>query len=291
MLTGPAVDHDGLVGRQVREHRIAVQAGVGRELVGAGDVARNAGGAGAEVIRFPEVVDDEVVVQSVGDHLGVADALETVIEHLLHARRDTGLRVVIPQFGIGVHGQAAVVVGRLGRRQQVVDAVVPRARQAGVPAAHAEEQGLRVVAHQLQRDHGVAGALAAVAGHHEFLVDGDRRAHVAQQRAQRAVVGARNVPGVVGVQAADVDHRVGLVDQFGGQHVGADRAHGQRAVVHHGLDGVGDGREDIAHDVIVVLVGTTDNSQQGDQQQRPADSSHFHEFTPRPSRLRKTTSS
>ncbi len=179
--------------------------------------------------------------------------------------------------------QAAVVVGGLGDRQQVVDVVVPGGGKTGVPVAHAEEQGLGVVAHQFQGDDRVTGALAAVAGHHEGLVVRDGRADVGQQRPQRAVVRAGDMAGVVDAQAADVDDRigVGVGRQFGGQRIGADAADGDGAVVHDILDRSRYGREDIGcgrGDVVVI--GASRDGQDCYQQQHQPISSLFHLNSP-----------
>ena len=203
-------------------------------------MARNAGGAGTQVVRLAEVVHDEVFIETVGDHLGVGDPLEAAVQHFLDALRDDRRGAVAFERRKLVRGQIAVVVGGLGAGQQVVDVVIPGGGKTGVPVAHAEEQGLGVVAHHAQGDDSVTGALAAVTGHHKGLAGRDGRTDIGQQAAQRAVVGAGDVTGGVDRGAADVDDRVGVGvhRQLGGQRVGADAAHREAAVVIDQLGGV-----------------------------------------------------
>ncbi len=269
VLPGPAVDHDGHVGGQHVQHLVVAQALVRRELVGAGDVARDAGGALAQVVLERVVVQDEVLVEVV-HHVGVTDDLEALGQHPLDAVADHGGRI-LAQLGQRMLGELVVVVGGLRVGQQVVGVGGPAVQRA-VPGGHAELQAVGVlVAHQLHGDLDVPGGLAGVAGDHVGLVAGNGAREVVQDGAERAVVGAGDVAGQVVLFPADVDD--GVVAEVVVHGLGAEDAGAVGAVVDVRLAGLGHGLErghpgiGGATVAVVVVVGATPEGGHRDHQE------------------------
>jgi len=70
MLASPAVNYDFCtICGQVTQQLISSEAGFGSELEGTLKVTRRTGSACTKILVFGEVIDDEIVFQTFGDHV------------------------------------------------------------------------------------------------------------------------------------------------------------------------------------------------------------------------------